>query len=86
MNTLSHTINPNIVKIKDMNFNKLRAVTRAQQSERQVLFSNELTSFPVSLTKDCHMCVGNKTKAIEIYNSNGKSTIPNIKPTAPAID
>ena len=72
MNTLSHTIDPNIIKIEVMNFNNFKAVTRAQPTEREVLFSNELTSFPESLAKDCQMCIGNKTKALEIYNSNGK--------------
>ena len=59
--------------MKYMNFNKLIAVTRP--SEREVLFLNDLTPFPTTLTKDCHMYTGNKTKALEIYISNGKSTI-----------
>lgn len=31
-------------------------------------------------------CHGNKAKALEIHNSNGKSTTPSIKPTAAVID
>ena len=81
-----HRTDPNVVKIKDTDFNKLRAASTARPSETEALFCNEFTSFPECLTKDCHMYHGNKAQALEIYNLKGKSTIPNIKPTAAVID
>ena len=81
-----HGTDPKVVKIKYADFNKLRAASTARPSETEALFCNEFTSFPECLTKDCHMYHGNKAQALEIYNPEGKSTIPNIKPTAAIID
>ena len=48
------TTDPNIVKMKDTDFNKLKAATTIGLSETEVRFSNELTSFPECVTGKRH--------------------------------
>ena len=43
-------------------------------------------SFPECVTREFHKYLGDKVQALKIYNSNDKSIVPNIKPTALVID
>ena len=71
--------------MKDTDFAKLVAATTAQPFETEALFFNKVLSFRECLTKE-HIYRGKRAQALDIYNSNGKSTKPNIRPTAAVID
>ena len=60
--------------------------TTVRPSETEALCSNEFTSFPEGLAKECHMYHVNKANALKIYNSKDKSAISNSIPTCEVID
>ena len=71
--------------MKDVDLSKLRAATEAQASEIKNLFSNESTLYIECLTKEFQMYHGKRAQDFEIYNSNCKSAITDIKPSAPVM-
>lgn len=56
---------PNIVKIKDIDFNKLKAATTTiGLSETEALYSNELTLFPECLAGKRHKYHSDEVQAL----------------------
>ena len=75
-----------LFNMKCTDFNKLRAVATAWPSEAQALFSNEFTSIPQCLAKECQTYHGHKEQGSEIYTSNGNQQIPSTSPAAAVIE
>ena len=72
--------------MKDIDLSKLRVATEAQGSEIMNLFSNESTLYIECLTKEFQIYHGKSAQDFEIYNSNCKLAITDIKPSALVID
>ena len=64
----------------------LKAAPTAGPPVREALYFDEFISFPGCQTMECHIYHGSKAQALEVYSSNGESTIPNTISAATVID